>query len=103
MHEITPLPLQLTNADTKYSFLETFLSVDEEDYNTDVSQHVRDLLLEYQHTNPDASTKFMPESGKPKTIETDIEKYEKSIPMHGDEMYHNFICRIQKNSGQLLR
>ncbi|XP_012527572.1 programmed cell death protein 2-like [Monomorium pharaonis] len=103
LHEVTPLPLQITNAETKYSFVEIFLAVDEEDYTMDVSQHVRDLLVEYQHSNPDASTKFTPDSGNPKTIETDIEKYEKSIPKHGDEMFHNFVCRIQRNPGQLLR
>lgn len=103
LHEVTPLPLQITNAETKYSFVEIFLSVDEEDCSIDVSQHVRELLVEYQHSNPDASTKFTPEPGNPKTIETDVEKYEKSIPKHGDEMFHNFLCRIQRNPGQLLR
>lgn len=103
LHEVTPLPLQITNAETKCSFVEIFLSVDEEDYNVDVSQHVRDLLVEYQHSNPDASIKFMPDSGNPKTIETDVEKYEKGIPRHGDEMFHNFLCRIQRNPGQVLR
>lgn len=103
LHEVTPLPLQITNAETKYSFVEIFLAVDEEDCNMDVSQHVRDLLVEYQHSNPDASTKFTLDSGNPKTIETDVEKYEKSIPKHGDEMFHNFLCRIQRNPGQLLR
>lgn len=103
LHEITPLPLQIMNAEIKYTFDEIFLSVDEEDCNTDVSQHVRDLLIEYQHGNPDPSTKFTPDSGNPKTIESDVEKYEKSIPKHGDEMFHNFVCRIQRNPGQLLR
>lgn len=102
LQEVTPLPLQITNAETNYSFVEIFLAVDEEDCISDVSQHVRDLLVEYQHSNPDASTKYT-ESGNSKTIETDVEKYEKGIPKHGDEMFHNFVCRIQRNPGQLLR
>jgi len=103
LHEITPLPLQVTSAETNYSFIEIFLSVDEENCGTDVSQHVRDLLVEYQRNNSEVSSKFMPECGNAKTIETDLEKYEKGIPKHGDEMFHNFVCKIQRNPGQLLR
>ncbi|KAH0951038.1 hypothetical protein HN011_010586 [Eciton burchellii] len=104
LHEMTPLPLQVTSAETNYSFVEIFLSVDEENCGTDVSQHVRDLLVEYQRNNSaEASSKFTPECGNVKTIETDLEKYEKGIPKHGDEMFHNFICKIQRNPGQLLR
>lgn len=31
------------------------------------------------------------------------EKYEKGIPKHGDIMFHNFLVRIQENSGQIIR
>lgn len=31
------------------------------------------------------------------------EKYEKSIPVHGDLMFYNYLERIQKNPGQILR
>lgn len=103
LHEITPLPLQITNTETKYSFVEIFLSADEEDYSVDVPQRVRELLVEYQYSNADVPTKFTAEPGKAKSIETDVEKYEKSIPRHGDEMFHNFVCRIQRSPGQLLR
>lgn len=104
LREVTPFPLQMeSNADKKYSFLEVFLSVEEENFTMDVPQHVCDLLLEYQYKNPDLSSKSGQESGEGKTIESDTEKYEKGIPMHGDEMFHNFISRIQKNPGQILR
>ncbi|XP_043250407.1 programmed cell death protein 2-like [Colletes gigas] len=104
LHDVTPFPLQLeSNIETKFSFVEIFLSVEEEDCGTDVPQHVCDLLLEYQYRNPDLSTKFAADSDESKTTEIASEKYEKSIPMHGDEMFHNFVSQIQKNPGQLLR
>lgn len=31
------------------------------------------------------------------------EKYEKSIPVHGDLMFHTYLERIQENPGQILR
>ncbi|XP_034174091.1 programmed cell death 2 like trus [Osmia lignaria lignaria] len=104
LREVTPFPIQIeSNTETKLSFAEIFLSVEEEDYNADLSQHIRDLIVEYQYRNPDLSTKSVGDSTESKTIETDSEKYEKGIPMHGDEMFHNFISQIQKNPGQLLR
>lgn len=32
-----------------------------------------------------------------------MEKYEKTLPAHGDKLFHNLISRIQRNPGQLLR
>lgn len=104
LREVTPFPIQVeSNMERHFSFAEIFLSVEEEDYNVDVPQHVRDLLLEYQYRNPDLLTKAAADLGDGKTIETELEKYEKSLPMHGDEMFHNFVSQIQKNPGQLLR
>lgn len=104
LREVTPFPIQIeSNTETKLSFAEIFLSVEEEDCNADLSQHIRDLIVEYQYRNPDLSTKSAGDSAESKTIETDSEKYEKGIPMHGDEMFHNFVSQIQKNPGQLLR
>ncbi|CAK9820859.1 Programmed cell death protein 2-like [Anthophora plagiata] len=104
LREVTPFPIQVeSNIDTKLSFVEIFLSIEEEVHSADVPQHVRDLLLEYQYKNPDLSTKSAADMDEGKTIETDSEKYEKGIPMHGDEMFHNFVSQIQKNPGQLLR
>ncbi|XP_046674340.1 programmed cell death protein 2-like [Homalodisca vitripennis] len=31
------------------------------------------------------------------------EKYEKSLPAHGDKLFHTFISRIKRNPGQILR
>lgn len=104
LREVTPFPIQLeSNDESKFSFVEIFLSVEEEDCSGDVPQHVRDLLLKYQYRNPELSTKSAADSIDGKTNETDMEKYEKGIPMHGDEMFHNFVSQIQKNPGQLLR
>lgn len=104
LHEITPFPLQFeSNTDTKYSFVEIFLTVEEEDFSADVPQHVRDLVVEYQYKNPELSNTSSFEVAAVKTHETESEKYEKSIPMHGDEMFHEFVSRIQQNRGQILR
>ncbi|XP_076239742.1 programmed cell death 2 like trus [Calliopsis andreniformis] len=104
LREVTPFPIQVeSNMETNFSFVEIFLSVEEEDYAIDVPQHVRDLLLEYQYKNPDLAPKPVGDSDEGKTAETESEKYEKSVPMHGDEMFHNFVSQIQKNPGQLLR
>ncbi|KAK2584828.1 hypothetical protein KPH14_007140 [Odynerus spinipes] len=104
LHEVTPFPIQIeSSTEEKYFFTEIFISVDEEASNIDVSQHVRELLLEYQHTNPDSTSTFNPESSDSKCTGTDVEKYEKGIPLHGDKMFHDFVTRIQDNPGQLLR
>lgn len=31
------------------------------------------------------------------------EKYEKSIPAHGDKMFYQFVTKIQANPGQIMR
>lgn len=31
------------------------------------------------------------------------EKYEKSLPAHGDKMFYQFVTKIQANPGQVLR
>lgn len=33
----------------------------------------------------------------------DVEKYEQSIPAHGDLLFHQFLQRIQQTPGQILR
>lgn len=32
-----------------------------------------------------------------------MEKYEKTLPAHGDKLFHHLISRIQRSPGQLLR
>ncbi|XP_058789120.1 programmed cell death protein 2-like [Phymastichus coffea] len=106
LQEVTPPPIQETESKGKSSlnFMEIFISVDEEYSVSDVPQHVRDLFVEYQRSNPDATAEHSDGiSDECKAYDGGVEKYEKSIPKHGDEMFHNFVSRIQKNPGQILR
>ncbi|XP_015590316.1 programmed cell death protein 2-like [Cephus cinctus] len=105
LHEVTPLPVLHieSKAEPSLTFTEIFISVDEEDCSNQVPQHVRDLYLEYQRRNPELSMNAALESGDSKGTETNPEKYEKGIPAHGDEMFHDFLSRIQINPGQILR
>lgn len=32
-----------------------------------------------------------------------MEKYEKTLPAHGDKLFHHLISRIQRSPGQLMR
>ena len=102
LQEVTPLPLQHVDCRSSLTFTEMFISMVEEYAHSDVSQHVRDLFLEYQRSDPEslAATEC---TSDVKTSETGTEKYEKSIPKHGDEMFHELIMRIQKTPGQILR
>ncbi|XP_012271287.1 programmed cell death protein 2-like [Orussus abietinus] len=105
LHEVMPLPMPLveSKAEGALTFVEIFISVDEEDQSVESSQHVRELFLEYQHAHPDSSVNPQAESDSSKDTDTSAEKYEKGIPLHGDEMFHNFLCRIQRNPGHILR
>ncbi|XP_034945116.1 programmed cell death protein 2-like isoform X2 [Chelonus insularis] len=102
LHGVTPHPFQHSdvNSSSNLAFAEAFIGVDEEDLCVDISQHVRDLFLEYQRCNPDNQVDTNAKSNETNAID---EKYEKNIPIHGDESFHNFISRIQQNPGQLLR
>ncbi|XP_014217503.1 programmed cell death protein 2-like [Copidosoma floridanum] len=107
LQEVTPPPvLQHGEASAvakkQLSFVEMFVSVDEEYDESQVTQHVRDLFLEYQRANPDSEADTMDDCAK-NYDGGEKEKYEKTIPKHGDEMFHNFVSRIQKNPGQVLR
>lgn len=109
LREVTPLPLQHSEPKIRvnFSFAEIFMSVEEEDLgNEDVSQHVRDLFLEYQLSNPDVflnSETSLDHDVRDSDADASLEKYEKSVPVHGDEMFHYFLSRIQKNPGQIVR
>ena len=95
-------------------FISAFVSVGEEDLHaasstvTPISEHVRDLLQEYQQ-NSDDDLNFMNPQQQDKNLvqgqgeQLTQEKYEKSIPAHGDRMFHHFVSRIQHNPGQILR
>ncbi|XP_055540972.1 programmed cell death protein 2-like [Wyeomyia smithii] len=83
-----------------------YISVDEErSTSPNVSDHVRQLLQEYQKheevkTSPDSPIGIA-SGGQPTPM--DQELYEKGIPMHGDLMFHNFMTTLQLNPGQILR
>ncbi|XP_033225155.1 programmed cell death protein 2-like [Belonocnema kinseyi] len=102
LHEVTPLPLQHADSRSTLTFTEIFISIFEEYSHAEVPQHVRDLFSEYQRNDPDSLV--APESsGDAKMSEGGAEKYEKSVPKHGDEMFHELFMQMQKNPGQILR
>uniref|UniRef100_A0A1L8DJB5 Putative programmed cell death protein n=1 Tax=Nyssomyia neivai TaxID=330878 RepID=A0A1L8DJB5_9DIPT len=83
-----------------------FLTVDEEAKSTqENTDHIRDLIQEYQKKDDDL--KKSPEGAsaceKRGELLGDGEHYEKGIPAHGDLMFHAFITRIQENPGQVIR
>lgn len=104
LQEVTLPPFQYseTNAMNSLVFSEVFISVDEEMMNSGLTQHVSELFDEYQRTNPDIREDETSDDCKG-GYDGAVEKYEKSIPKHGDEMFHNFVSRIQNNPGQILR
>ncbi|KAF7991571.1 hypothetical protein HCN44_008942 [Aphidius gifuensis] len=93
---------------TDLTFNEIFMIVDEEqveeeeELSNNISQHVHDLIRKYQHVDQELNMKSSSQSSMGFEIKHS-EKYEKSIPKHGDEMFHNFVERIKMNPGQLLR
>jgi pre-rRNA-processing protein TSR4 len=106
LQEVSPVPAQHAESKGRSSlaFTEIFIYVDEEYVGNDVPQHVRDLFVEYQQSHLEVTAdQARGASDESKGYDTPVEKYEKSIPKHGDEMFHNFISRIQKNPGQILR
>lgn len=104
LHEVASLPVQhLEFKGKNLAFNEIFMSVDEEDNSEYIPQHVRDLYVEYQRTNADAPIEVATGSVDKKKSDGAVEKYEKGIPIHGDEMYHNYISVIKKNPSQILR
>lgn len=86
-----------------------FISVYEEFDSSDGSaDHVRELYQEFQRNDELASSiSNLPGASGGGAVDgdggQDQEMYEKSIPLHGDLMFYNFISTVQKNPGQLLR
>ncbi|XP_047113634.1 programmed cell death protein 2-like [Schistocerca piceifrons] len=120
LQETAPLPAVLRNSSEasgqrmpsscSLEFAPYFISVDEENLGgspsiTPLSEHVRELLQEYQQNSEEGS--FSPEQEKMVSMgqgdQLTQEKYEKSIPAHGDKMFHQFLLRIQRNPGQIIR
>ena len=125
LQEVAPLPAELRSTNVtdgnsqRYvlptgppQFASSFISVGEEELPssptiTPISEHVRELLQEYQQNGDDGVKMFSPEQEKfmaqDQGEQFTQEKYEKSIPTHGDRMFHHFVSRIQKHPGQILR
>jgi sensor domain CHASE-containing protein len=125
LQDVAPLPMELRSRNggdgnrQHYSlptgppqFASSFISVGEEELPssptiTPISEHVRELLQEYQQNNDDYMNMLRAEQEK-SVAEDDgeqftQEKYEKSLPTHGDRMFHHFVSRIQNHPGQILR
>ncbi|KAJ1522354.1 hypothetical protein ONE63_002646 [Megalurothrips usitatus] len=100
LKEPAPLPKDLRNA----HFTPVFISVAEEDLNrrdTELSSHVQLLLAEYQQNQGQAFDSDVQEAEGGSV--GDGEKYEQSIPAHGDLLFHRFLQQIQQTPGQILR
>lgn len=80
-----------------------YIAVDEEKYAEDlVSEHIRELLREYE--GRDDSKKTSPEEpGGAVGGFDENEGYERGVPLHGDLMFHHFLQRVQQNPGHIIR
>ncbi|XP_034257031.1 programmed cell death protein 2-like isoform X2 [Thrips palmi] len=101
LQESAPLPKDVRNA----QFTPYFICVAEEDIKRDkeVSGHVRLLLAEYQQSQGQAFNSDVQEAEGGGCAGSDSEKYEQSIPAHGDVLFHRFLQHIQQTPGQILR
>lgn len=113
LQEATPLPQELCQK-AKFDqrkcliqFVPYFMNVCEESNNIVNlgDQHIRELLQEYQKNNDYPSpVETEPLEGVSGSVDgATVEKYEKGIPQHGDNMFHYFLTKIQMNQGQILR
>lgn len=113
LQEVTPLPQDLyqraQNDTSIIQFVPSFISVAEDSYGgghgDNISDHhIRELLQEYQQTSGDSDNfqNVVPGLEGQNDAST-LEKYEKSVPAHGDKMFHNFLTKIQNNPGQIIR
>ena len=72
-----------------------------EDSPVDSQEHALSLLTEYKAR--EALLELGEGKKSSKKTSGEVDQYEKSVPSHGDEYFHNFISVIRKNPGQLLR
>uniref|UniRef100_A0A1B6EQJ5 Programmed cell death protein 2 C-terminal domain-containing protein n=2 Tax=Cuerna arida TaxID=1464854 RepID=A0A1B6EQJ5_9HEMI len=91
-------PVPQVPSDT-FEFASFFISVNEEDedktstpVNAEFNPHLYD-----EECNSVMDQSSVGDNGEVS------EKYEKSLPAHGDKLFHTFISRIQKHPGQILR
>ncbi|XP_075238197.1 programmed cell death 2 like trus [Lycorma delicatula] len=102
--QATPVP-QIPSSNLY--FAPYFVSVGEEEQCLSNSptnaEHVRELLQGYQQWGIDDQTLSNQTSSNSVGDLGGGENYERSIPAHGDKMFHSFLSRIQVNPGQILR
>lgn len=103
LQETAPVPYYLRsgerNQNNSIAFVSYFMSVGEETNSSYHSDHVRDLIQEYQQNHGDILHLNISQNGEG----CDSEKYERALPAHGDKMFHSFLTKIQSNPGQILR
>lgn len=59
-------------------------------------EHIRELMSQAQISTDETV------SGRSKSPTSD-EHYEKTLPAHGDKLFHQFISRISANPHQIIR
>ena len=107
---------QRNTESTKQTYLTSyFIAVDEEIAikSEQYGDHELQLLMEYkskevENENCDISERKEKKSHKDKTKNSQLsqqssDRYEKSIPKHGDVLLHKMISTIKRNPGQVLR
>lgn len=113
LQEVTPLPQELYHRASQkdgnhaLQFMPYFISVGEEvntASNLIPDHHIRDLLQEYQQNNEEGENLLHVEPLPVNASDAaTLEKYEKSLPAHGDKIFHHFLTKIHNNPGQILR
>ncbi|KAL1123520.1 hypothetical protein AAG570_002597 [Ranatra chinensis] len=103
---VAPLP-QVPISDLE--FIASFISVAEEELSSTISptsvDHVKEVIREYQ-TSTGSTTGGEEDVSLPNSAAgggAEPEKYEKSLPAHGDKLFHQFLIRVQSNPGQIFR
>ncbi|KAH8294983.1 hypothetical protein KR018_004878 [Drosophila ironensis] len=65
--------------------------------------HIRDLYQEYKLRDGEAAHSPTAVAAGSGEVGEEHETYEKTLPAHGDVLFHSFITTIQQNPGQVLR
>lgn len=105
LQESAPVPYYMRageeNQNQCVTFVPFFISVEEENISSNHSDHVGELIQEYQKKHGEIH-----QHGSNQIREGNelcSEEYEKAVPAHGDKMFYHFSSRIQSNPGQILR
>lgn len=113
LQEVTPLPQELcqgaragADGTSIIQFVASFISVAEENHADQhgMDDHTTELLLEYKKKNAGVGGL---QQHLALAYDQDnsyaSEKYEKSVPAHGDKHFHMFMSKIKQSPGQILR